>query len=106
MVLLTISHLSLYPDAVKIFMGRGGTIAWGIVPNNEESLIKESAASLQDRLEDAVAPFTRRGIRFRQLLAQALLTPSCGLDALSVEAAESALGLLADLSDRIRKRYL
>jgi len=98
--------LSLYPEAVKKFLDRNGTIAWGIVPNEEESLARESAASLKDRLEEAMAPFTRRDIRFRQLLAQALLTPSCGLASLSVEAAATALELLADLSDRMRKRYL
>ena len=98
--------LSLYPEAVKKFIDRNGTIAWGIVPNDEESLAKESAASLKDRLEEAMAPFTRRDIRFRQLLAQALLTPSCGLASLSIEAAATALELLADLSDRMRKRYL
>ena len=98
--------LSLYPEAVKKFLGRNGTIAWGIVPNEEESLAKESAASLKDRLEEAMAPFTRHDIRFRQLLAQALLTPSCGLASLSIEAATTALELLADLSDKMRKRYL
>jgi len=98
--------LSLYPEAVKKFLDRNGTIAWGIVPNEEESLAKESAASLKDRLEEAMAPFTRQDVRFRQLLAQALLTPSCGLASLSVEAAATALELLADLSDRMRKRYL
>ncbi len=100
------ASLSLYPEEVRKFLGRGGTIAWGIVPNDEESLVKESAASLQDRMEEAIAPFTRRDIRFRQLLAQALLTPSCGLDRLSVDAADAALELLAELSDRLRKRYL
>jgi len=98
--------LSLYPEAVKKFLDRNGTIAWGIVPNDEESLARESAASLKDRLEEAMAPFTRRDIRFHQLLAQALLTPSCGLASLSVEAATTALELLADLSDKVRRRYL
>ena len=98
--------LSLYPEAVKKFIDRNGTIAWGIVPNDEESLAKESAASLKDRLEEAMAPFTRQDIRFRQLLAQALLTPSCGLASLSIEAAAMALELLADLSDKMRRRYL
>lgn len=99
--------LSLYPEEVKKFLDRKGTIAWGIVPNTEEALAKESVASLQDRLEEAMALFTRKGIRFKQLLAQGLLTPSCGLGALtSVEAAGHVLELLAELSVKIRKRYL
>jgi methionine synthase II (cobalamin-independent) len=99
--------LTLYPAEVKKFLERKGAIAWGIVPNNEEALGRESAASLQDRLEEAMAPFTRQGVRFRQLLEQGLLTPSCGLASLAIEeAAAQALALLSELSVRIRKRYL
>ncbi len=99
--------LSLYPAETKRFLDRGGTIAWGIVPNEAEPLAKESAVSLQDRLEEAMAPFTRQDIRFKQLLSQALLTPSCGLASIaSEELAERVLELLAELSIRIRKRYL
>jgi methionine synthase II (cobalamin-independent) len=99
--------LSLYPAEIKKFLDRKGAIAWGIVPNDEEALAKESVASLQDRLEEAMAPFTRKGIRFKQLIEQGLLTPSCGLGLLaSKEAAARVLELLAELSVKIRKRYL
>jgi len=99
--------LSLYPAEVKKFLDRGGTIAWGIIPNDEQSLAKESVASLNDRLEEAMAPFTRKGIRFKQLIKQGLLTPSCGLGSIATEeAARRVLELLAELSIRIRKRYM
>ena len=98
--------LSLYPAETKKFLDRGGTIAWGIIPNNEEPLAKESVSSLQDRLEEAMAPFTRKGIHFKQLLRQGLLTPSCGLGSIATEeAAAQVLELLAELSIKIRKRY-
>jgi methionine synthase II (cobalamin-independent) len=98
--------LSLYPVEVKRFLDRGGAVAWGIVPNDIESLVKESVASLKDRLEEAIAPFTRREIRFKQLISHGLLTPSCGLANIGTEeAAARALELLAELSDRIRKSY-
>jgi len=99
--------LSLYPAEVKDFLGRQGTIAWGIVPNEVEALDRETVVSLKDRLEEAMAPFTRNGIRFKQLIEQGLLTPSCTLASLNTEeAAGRALELLADLSAEIRKRYL
>ena len=99
--------LSLYPAEVKKFLDRKGTIAWGIIPNDEESLAKETAASLKDRLEEAIAPFTRNGIRFKQLIEQGLLTPSCGLAPLATnEAVAQTLQLLAELSKAIRTRYL
>ena len=99
--------LSLYPAEVKDFLGRQGTIAWGIVPNEVEALAGETVASLKDRLEEAMAPFTRNGVRFKQLIEQGLLTPSCTLASLaSDEAAAQTLELLAELSTAIRKRYL
>jgi len=98
--------LSVYPAEVKSFIEQGKAIAWGIIPNDEESLAKETVASLNDRLEEAMAPFTRDGLRFRQLIEQGLITPSCGLSALPTEAAEQALSFSAQLSDKIRKRYI
>ena len=98
--------LTLYPNEIKKFLDKNGTIAWGIVPNDEDSLAKESAASLKDRLEEAMAPFTRNGIHFRQLIEQGLLTPSCGLASLTEEAAARVMELLTELSVEIRKRYL
>jgi methionine synthase II (cobalamin-independent) len=97
--------LSLYPSEVKRLLDKGGAIAWGIIPNDEPSLVKETVASLKDRLEETMAPFTRKGVPFRQLILQGLLTPSCTLTPLSEEASAQALELLAELSANIRKRY-
>jgi hypothetical protein len=99
------SSLSTHSDKVKSFLEGGGSIAWGIVPNEEEALAKESLSGLRDRLEEAMAPFTRDGVKFRQLIAQGLITPSCGLESLSPEAASLALELTARLSLDLRSRY-
>ncbi len=99
------SSLALYPAEVKKLLDRKGVIAWGIVPNTEGALLKETAASLQDRLAEAIVPFTRKGVPFRQLIEQGLLTPSCGLEGISIEGAEQVLKLLTELSDKIRKKY-
>jgi len=40
--------LTLYPKEVKRFLERGNAIAWGIVPNQPETLAKETVASLKD----------------------------------------------------------
>lgn len=99
--------LAIYPAEVKRLLDRKGAVAWGIVPTDDESLAKESVASLKDRLEEAMAPFTRQGIPFKQLITQGLLTPSCGLASLaSTDAAALALEMLAELSLRIRKQYV
>jgi methionine synthase II (cobalamin-independent) len=97
--------LGCYPAEVKAFVERGGSIAWGIIPNEEEAVARESLGSLNDRLGEAMAPFTRDGLSFRQLAAQSLLTPSCTLASMSAEAAIHSLELLAELSARVRKKY-
>ncbi|MBI2859546.1 MAG: methionine synthase, partial [Chloroflexi bacterium] len=98
-------EFSLYPAEVSRFIARGGCVAWGIVPNTEKDLKKESVASLRDRLDEAMAPFTRKNVTYRSLLEQALLTPSCGLAGLTLEASSTALMMLADLSSDMRRRH-
>lgn len=97
--------LGLYPAEVRRLLERGGAIAWGIVPNTAENLRQETCSSLKDRLEEAMAPFTRHQVSIRQLREQALLTPSCGLAGLSEDGAERALELLAELSATLRRSY-
>ena len=98
--------LALYPDEVKKFIGRGGCVAWGIVPNQMAPLQKESLASLKDRLEEAMAPFTRNGLSIKDIVKQSLLLPCCGLNALTEDGTEQALKLLTELSAEMRKKYL
>ena len=99
--------LAIYPAEVKKFLDKGNCIGWGIVPTDAEAVAKETVARLKDRLEEAMAPFTRKGISFRILIEQGLLLPACGLGSIGNEsAAEQALQLLAELSDIIRKKYL
>jgi hypothetical protein len=97
--------LSLYPEEIKKFIARGGCIAWGIVPNNTEPIIKETVSGLKDRLEDAMAPFTRHGLPFKEIVKHSLLTPSCSLASLTDDGAEQALKLLTELSDMMRRKY-
>jgi len=97
--------VTLYPDEIRKFMARGGAIAWGIIPNDGSSVGKETVASLRDRLEEAMAPFTRNGVRFKDLAAHSLLTPSCTLVPLGEEGAAQVLELLTGLSDEMRKKY-
>jgi len=99
--------LAIYDKEVKKFLANGNCIGWGIIPTDAEAVNKESVASLKDRLESAMAPFTRKGIPFKTLVEQGLLLPACGLGPIGSEAAaERALQLLADLSTYIRSKYL
>ncbi len=98
--------LKLYPDEAGRLIKRGGAIAWGIVPSNENEIASENIPSLKDRLEDAMAAFTSTGVSFKELACKSLLTPSCSLSNMSQDGAERALELLAGLSNFMQKRYL
>jgi methionine synthase II (cobalamin-independent) len=98
--------IALYPEEVKAFLERGGVIAWGIVANDERDLKGETVKSLIDRLEEGMAALDRKGVNFRLQTERCLVTPSCGLDSLSEEAAAWALELLAGVSKELRKRYI
>lgn len=94
-----------YPAAISAFLDRGGGIAWGIVPNDEDTLTKESPAQLYDRFCEAVNTLAHPGFSFRDLVRRSLITPICGLDSLSIEAAEFALSLLKELSEKVSRKY-
>ncbi|MBI2955580.1 MAG: methionine synthase [Chloroflexi bacterium] len=96
--------LALYPDDLKAFLNRGGVLAWGIVPAEEQLLAGEDTRSLVERLMARLQLLRNKGIPDEYLAAQSLVTPSCGLGSLSVPAAEKALDLVAQVSKEARAR--
>lgn len=99
--------LALYPEAVRAFLGRGGIIAWGIVPvGSDEQVLAQTPEGLAGRLDDALHGLAAKGVPLDALLNAALVTPACGLGTLSEPAAERALALTAEVSRWIRGRYL
>ncbi len=97
--------ISYYPSEVKSFISRGGVIAWGIVPNDEQSLSRETGTSLLSRLDEMMELLAKKGIGYDILQSQCLITPSCGLEPLSPEVAEKALEMTAKVSAEFRKRH-
>jgi methionine synthase II (cobalamin-independent) len=97
--------LALYPDEVNSFLARGGVIAWGIVPNDEQALKKETEASIGDRLEKTMGLLSKKGVSYDTIKSQCLITPSCGLGSISTEAATKALELTAAVSADFRKSH-
>jgi hypothetical protein len=97
--------LSLYPDEVKAFLERGGIIAWGIVPTSDQ-VYHETAESLVEKLHWAMNLLVKKGIPLDRLLESALISASCGVGPSSEPTAERALSLAAEVSDRMREKYL
>ncbi|MFH1407004.1 MAG: methionine synthase, partial [Candidatus Omnitrophota bacterium] len=89
--------LGLYADDVNRFLGRGGILAWGIVPTSP-AIEKETAQSLSEKLQRALDFLSLKSIPKEQLCRQMILTPSCGMGTLSVRHSERCLTLLNELS--------
>jgi methionine synthase II (cobalamin-independent) len=98
--------LSLYAQDVGDFLGRGGAIAWGIVPHETEKLARETPQSLVERLLEAMNLLVEKGVDLDDLLSASLVSTCCGLGSLPVEDAERALELTAGVSEELRRRYL
>ena len=92
----------LYERPLQDFLARGGWLAWGLVPTGDE-LHQEEEDGLWRRFQGQVEQAAAQGFDRRRLLSQALLTPACGLGYLSPEAAQRALALIHQLSNRARR---
>jgi hypothetical protein len=69
--------MSLYPEDLKKYLDRGGTIAWGVVPTvGTGDVTTESPDSLIERFEGALTAVVERGIDKQQLLEASWLTPT------------------------------
>ena len=87
------------------FLRRGGILAWGIVPTDEESLRRESEEELERRLWEEMRRLASGELGVEEIFERSLLTPSCGLGYLSSEGALRALELLCRLSQRLRRKF-
>ena len=94
-------------EQIHDFLDRGGVLAWGIVPTADVAIIMnescESLVALWERQTDLLA-----GGRWDKaaIVAQSMITPSCGTGAISLVAAQKVLALTRDVSAAIRKKYL
>ncbi|MBI4300845.1 MAG: methionine synthase, partial [Chloroflexi bacterium] len=90
--------LAEHTEALQVFLARGGSLAFGIVPAREELLMKETTGSLMVRLEGLMDSLSKWGIRRELLVENMLVSPACGLVGLSEELARRALALTAGVS--------
>lgn len=103
-----LENFALYPAQLRAFLDRGGVVAWGIVPNDED-VLTVTPQQIAERLRD--------GIRLISTKAQArgvtinpadfgrwsLLTPRCGLRSVTPETADRAIDVLAETSAVLRR---
>jgi hypothetical protein len=95
----------LYGDQVKRFIGKGGIIAWGLIPTGSpEALETATVDALVHRWEAQCRALVALGVDREQLRSQSLISPSCGVGSLSLAQAQKVLTLTREVSAYIRGR--
>jgi len=90
-------------EKIADFISGGGIIAWGLVPTGSDAL-KEPAEKLVDKLAEYIDALSGRGIERRTIINSSLITPSCGLGALSEKACDEVIRLSARVSHLAKER--
>lgn len=96
------SSLIPYISPLKSFLGRGGSLAWGLIPTLNERAMDEDDDSLLSILEGEWSELIGRGIDRATLVKQCLITPACGTGLLDLASAERIYRLTAQVSRKIR----
>ncbi|MFO7912044.1 MAG: hypothetical protein R6V15_07760 [Desulfotignum sp.] len=94
----------LYPKTIKEFLGRGGILAWGIVPTGDaETIAAQTTDGLAEKLEDQIKQVASLGFSRNDILSQSFVTPSCGTGSLDLASAAQVLTLTQQVSEKIRQ---
>jgi len=96
-------NMLVYASELKGFLLKGGILAWGIVPAEEEFLEQETTPNLIKSLEEKIGLLIKDGIPEEILMKNSLVSQSCGLSTVSERLAEKALKLTEEVSSAMRK---
>lgn len=89
----------IYQKQLKDFLNRGGILAWGIVPTNNEANINNIKDSL-------IKKILATGIEKDILKNQIVIAPSCGSGTLSVELAENIHKLTVEVANDLNHKKI
>lgn len=93
----------LYADAIRSFLNDGRILAWGIVPTGDpEAIASETPDSLYSLWQGQAERIEAMGFERDQVIAQSLITPSCGTGSLSLEHAMRVIDMNRQVSEKIR----
>lgn len=97
-----VEKLGMYPEELKKFLGRGGILAWGIVPTDRGGRLE--VGFLVDRLTEAVDKLVEAGVDRQMLSEQSMITPSCGMGSLTRDEALEILKTTKEVSRIMRSK--
>ncbi|MBI2917755.1 MAG: hypothetical protein HYY01_07140 [Chloroflexi bacterium] len=97
--------LCLYPSELQAYLDRGGMIAWGLVPSNNDKLLGQTVDSLLERFDRGLAAWEAHGLDRGQVLDASFVIASCSLATMTEELAERAFNYTNEVSARLRAQY-
>ena len=97
--------LLLYWRDVKVFLERGGILAWGIVPTTED-INKATVDSLVSKMESGINKLISNGIDQNLIYQNSMITPSCGTGSLDCKNAEKAMLFVRDVSMKLKEKLV
>jgi hypothetical protein len=103
-----LENLALYPGELRAFLDRGGSLAWGIIPNNEE-IFNVTPEGLAQRLRDGLQLIgdkaRGRGVSIgpEEFAYRSLITTACGLGPATIEIAERAVETLVQTGEILQR---
>jgi len=101
-----LDNLALYPQELTDFLARGGRIAWGSIPNQEDiwsATPVEIAERLRSGIRSLITRASAKGLAIDEsLLSDGFLTPSCGLGSTDEGLADRVLEILKETAHELR----
>ena len=94
-------QFSLYPKQLKVFLEKGGLVAWGIVPSQGFNL-DMTPQMLAGHLLDGWKHLEKQDLDRELLAERAIITTACGLGMLSPELALAATKMMPKVADEMR----
>jgi methionine synthase II (cobalamin-independent) len=103
-----LENLALFPAELRDFLDRGGSICWGIIPNNEQ-IFEETPLGLATRLRSGIERLVDKAawrgvtIRAEEFATRSLISPACGLGSASVAVAERVFEVLVETGEILKR---
>lgn len=91
--------IALYPEEFRVFLKKGGCLAWGIVPTSE-AINRENPESIRLRFDKGIEKLSHK-IPESLILSNILLTPSCGTGSRTIEETLKVFQLLMRLKEEL-----
>lgn len=100
-------RLSLYPEKLRVFLEKGGYLAWGIVPTatpSPDRIEQETVENLLRKLKGLINQLIKTGLEKELIYKQSLITPNCGTGSLLIPQAEKVFIYTRRLAEALREQ--